>query len=157
MVSMGGATNIGHHLDHYGPQGRDLRLAGLCDSAEEGLFRRAVRRAGIGAPRSRTELAALGFGVCVDDLEDELIRAVGVENVMHILASQRELGSFRTLQRQPAQRGRNVRDQLRRFISGRSGNKQRYAGLLAEAVELDRVPAALCLVLSRAIDVDGRL
>jgi hypothetical protein len=43
-----------------------------------------------------------------------------------------------------------VRDQLRRFISGRSGNKDRYARLLADAVALDRTPQPLALVLDRA-------
>jgi hypothetical protein len=150
VVQMGGATNIGHHLDRYGPRGRNVRLAGLCDLAEQDIFGRALRRADVGAARSRADLEAVGFGVCVVDLEDELIRAVGIERVIQILKAQGELGSFGTLQKQPAQRGRAVRDQLRRFISGRSGNKDRYARLLADAVALDRTPQPLALVLDRA-------
>jgi len=29
---MGGATNIGHFLDTFGPRGLGVRLAGLCDA-----------------------------------------------------------------------------------------------------------------------------
>ena len=149
VVPMGGATNISRHLDRYGPRGLDLRLVGLCDFAEQDIFRRALRRAGVGDPRSRPDLEALGFGVCAADLEDELIRAVGVEKVLDILETQRELGSFRTLRQQPAQRDRSLSDQLRRFISGRSGNKQRYAALFAGAIALDRIPHPLRLVLNQ--------
>ena len=46
---MGGSKNIARFLDLFGPRGRDLRLAGLCDAAEEDDFRRALERAGIGA------------------------------------------------------------------------------------------------------------
>lgn len=45
IVQMGGATNIDRFLDLFGPRGRDVRLAGLCDAAEEGYFRRALERA----------------------------------------------------------------------------------------------------------------
>src|SRR5580692_10982044 len=71
VVPMGGATNIGHFLDLLGPRGLGVRLAGLCDAAEEGYFRRALERAGLGSGLSRAGLEALGFYVCVADLEDE--------------------------------------------------------------------------------------
>ncbi|MGH3129994.1 MAG: TOPRIM nucleotidyl transferase/hydrolase domain-containing protein, partial [Gaiellaceae bacterium] len=38
VVAMGGAQSIGRFLDLFGPQGLDVRLAGLCDAAEEGDF-----------------------------------------------------------------------------------------------------------------------
>ena len=148
VVAMNGAANIGHYLERYGPGGLNVRLAGLCDAAEEDHFRRAVRRAGIGAGASRARMEALGFFVCTLDLEDELIRALGTETVERIIEAQGELDSLRTLQRQPAQRGRPAQDQLRRFFSGRSGNKRRYAPLLAGAVDLARVPRPLDGVLA---------
>lgn len=77
------------------------------------------------------------------DLEFELIRALGAEGVEAVIAEQGELESFRRLQGQPFQRGRTAEQQLARFFGGRSGNKVRYARLLAEAVPLDRVPTAL--------------
>jgi hypothetical protein len=48
-------------------------------------------------PRPET----LGFFVCVDDLEDDLIRAVGAERVERIVEAEGQLGPFRTLQKQP--------------------------------------------------------
>jgi len=147
VVAMNGATNIGHFLERYGPRGLDVRLAGLYDVAEERFFRRGLERAGLGSASSRTDLEALGFFVCSADLEDELIRALGVEQVLKIVESEGELRSFRTLQQQPAQRGRSLHDQLRRLMGGRSGGKHRYARLMAEAVDLDQVPRPLDSVL----------
>jgi hypothetical protein len=148
VVAMHGATNLGRYLDRYGPSALNVKLAGLCDAAEEVYFARALRRAGISAAASGAPLEALGFFVCTLDLEDELIRAVGTDAVERVIAAQGELRSLRTLQRQPAQRGQPAHDQLRRFMSGRSGNKHRYARLLAEAVDLSKVPRPLDGVLA---------
>jgi hypothetical protein len=149
VVAMNGATNLGRYLRQYGPAGLNLKLAGLCDVAEEDYFGRVLQRAGIGACGSRAALEALGFFVCTADLEDELIRALGTGAVEQIIEAQGELRSLRTLQRQPAQRGRPAPDQLRRFMSGRSGNKYRYARLMADAVDLIRVPQPLDGVLAQ--------
>ncbi|KQP74162.1 hypothetical protein ASF40_02065 [Microbacterium sp. Leaf288] len=86
--------------------------------------------------------------VCDPDLEAEFVRALGVAGVEAVIAEQGELESFRSLQRQPFQRERPVDAQLARFFGGRSGNKARYARLLAEAVPLDRVPPPLAALLA---------
>jgi hypothetical protein len=148
IVPIGGATTIGHFLDRFGPQGSDVRLAGLCDAAEERSFRRGLRRAGLGSDLTRPEMEALGFFVCVADLEDELIRALGTAAVQEIIEVQGELGSFHIFQKQPAQRGRATEAQLRRFMGTRSGRKIRYATLLVDALELTRVPRPLDRVLA---------
>lgn len=148
IVAMGGATNIRRFLEHFGPHGLDVRLAGLCDAREEGAFRRGLERAGLGRNLSREAMAALGFHVCDADLEDELIRALGVEAVLQIVEAHGELTAFRTLQQQPAQRGQDECRQLRRFLGTRSGRKVRYASLLVEALDLDRVPSPLDRVLA---------
>jgi hypothetical protein len=90
--------------------------------------------------------------VCDRDLEDELIRAMGIETALCVIEQQGELGSFGVLQKQPAHRDRNVTDQLRQFLHGRSGNKARYAALFAEALELDRIPVPIREVLAAATD-----
>jgi hypothetical protein len=131
---MGGATNLGHFLLLLGPGGRDLRLAGLCDAAEAPGFGRSLQRAG---------LAAAGFFVCVADLEDELIRSLGVARVEQVIEAQGELGPLRTFTRQPFQRDRSRQQQLRRFMGTRSGRKIQYAGALAGALDPARVPAPL--------------
>lgn len=149
VLAMMGATNIGHFLDRY-PRGSGVRVAGLYDAAEEGCFRRALDRAGLGARPSRAEMEELGFFRCVADLEDELIRALGTDEVQRIIEREGELRSFRILQRQPAQRGRGTHAQLHRFIGSRAGRKHRYGRLLAEAVDLARVPRPLDRVLTQA-------
>src|SRR5207302_5475264 len=60
VVPMGGATNIASFLERYGPHGVGVRLAGLCDLAEEGDFQRALERAGFGSDLSRAGMERLG-------------------------------------------------------------------------------------------------
>jgi hypothetical protein len=155
VLAMGGATNVARYLERYGPHGRDVRLAGLCDAAEERYFRRGLERAGLGPVRDRAELAARGFWVCDADLESELIRALGVSAVERIVQDAGELPAFRILQHQPAHRGRPVHEQLWRFIGTRSGRKLRYAGLLVAALRDEQVPLALIRVLERTADGKG--
>jgi hypothetical protein len=147
IEAMSGATNIGHYLDRYGPHGLDVKVAGLYDIGEERFFRQALERVGLGTELSRTGLEALGFFLCEADLEDELIRAVGAEQVEGIVEAEGQITSFRRLQRQPAQRDRSLHDQLRRLMGGRSGGKARYARLMAAAVDLDRAPRPLDALL----------
>ena len=86
--------------------GLDVRLAGLCDAGEEGDFRRGLERAGLGSNLTRADMERLGFYVCVADLEDELSAALGAAAVEQVVDAQGDLGSFRTLQKQPAWQGR---------------------------------------------------
>jgi hypothetical protein len=148
IVPIGGATSIGHFLDMLGPQGFDLRLAGLCDAAEEGDFRRGLERAGLGSNLTRADMERLGFYVCVADLEDELIRALGPASVEAVLDSQGDLGSFRTLQKQPSWRGQRIERQLRRFMGSGARRKIRYARFLVDALDLTQVPRPLDGVLA---------
>ena len=148
IVPMGGASNIGRFLDRFGPNGLDVTVAGLCDAAETSDFQRGLGRAGLGSNLTHAEMEALGFYICVEDLEDELIRSLGVVSVERVIDAQRELGSFRTFQRQPAQRGRSSERQLRRFMGTRSGRKIQYARLLVDALDLTSVPRPLEGVLA---------
>ena len=147
VVAMGGAGNIGRFLDLYGPRGPDVALAGLYDAAEEGDVRRGLERAGFGSVRSRRELERLGFHACIEDLEDELIRALGAARVVDLVEERGELGPFRTLQKQPELRGRPIEQQLRRFL-GNSSRKIDYAPLLVEALDPSNVPRPLDAVLA---------
>ncbi|MGH8950405.1 MAG: hypothetical protein ACRDX9_03170, partial [Acidimicrobiia bacterium] len=60
---------------------------------------------------------------------------------------QGQLGSFRSLQNQPAWRNGAHTEQLRRFIKARSGGARQYGRLLVEALDLTRVPRPLDAVL----------
>jgi hypothetical protein len=138
VVPMAGATNVARFVSLLGPRGRGCTLAGLYDSGEEDHVRRALEAAGHGRDLTGSGLESLGFFACVRDLEDELIRCVGVSGVESILEHIGELRSFRTMQREPHHRTRDVADQLHRFIG-----RQRYrnARLLAESVDLRSIPA----------------
>jgi len=145
VAPIGGAHAIGRFL---GLIDSDVRPLGLCDVGEERDFQRALERAGLGTDLTRVEMERLGFYVCVADLEDELIRALGAESVEELLAAQGDLRSFRTLQHQPAWHGRTREEQLRRFMGSGGRRKIRYARLLVEALDLRRAPRPLSRLLA---------
>jgi hypothetical protein len=148
VLPAGGAGGITRYLRLFGPEGTGARLAGLCDAAEEHIVRRGLAAAGLGSPGSLADLERLGFFVCVQDLEDELIRAAGTALAAEVLAAHGDLAAFRTIQRQPAWRGRDESAQLRRFLGAGSQRKLRYARLLTEAIDPDRIPRPLAAVLA---------
>jgi hypothetical protein len=148
IVAIGGAKNFASFLQMFGPTGLDVLLAGLCDAAEEGDFQRGLERAGLGSNLTRTEMESLGFYVCVEDLEEELIRSLGAAAVEQIVEAEGELESFRIFQKQPAWRGRAKEEQLRRFFGTYRGRKMHYAPLLVRALDLAQVPRPLDRVLA---------
>jgi hypothetical protein len=148
IVPIGGAHAIGRFLTELGPLAAQVRLAGLCDVREEEIFRRALVAAQVGSPRTRADMARLGFHVCVNDLEEELIRAVGAAGVEALFDSQGDLGSFRSLQSQPAWRGREPERQMWRFLRSGARRNLRYARLLTEAaISRDALPRPLNALL----------
>jgi hypothetical protein len=145
---MDGATNVAKFLERYGPSGAGVKIAGLYDVGEEGVFQRALERAGLGSDLTREDLQRLGFHVCIADLEDELIRALGVVAVEELIAAQGELDAFRTMQKQPAHRNGDPQAQLRRFMGTNSGRKIFYAPVMVDALDLAKMPLALDGVLA---------
>lgn len=135
VVPMGGYGNLPRLLGRY----HGIRPAGLYDVGEEPYFLRVLEC------RDRRDLERAGFYACTRDLEDELTRAVGPEGMQRVLAEQGELRAFRTYQKQPAHRARPLEEQLHGFMWNR---KQRYAVLLVEALDLERVPRPLDAVLA---------
>ncbi|MFF4871650.1 TOPRIM nucleotidyl transferase/hydrolase domain-containing protein [Streptomyces sp. NPDC000961] len=134
VVPMGGAMNIARYAALLGPPGLGLRLTGLCDEGERGFYDRGLKRAG--APPE-------DFFVCVADLEDELIRALGPERVEEIIRTEGDLRPWQTFLNQPAQDGRSRQRQLRRFLGTKKGRKIRYGHLLVEAFDTGRAPGPL--------------
>ena len=130
IVPIGGAQAIRRASAEYG----DEHLVGLCDAGEERWFRRVLGDATY---------------VCVKDLEDELIRALGPDRVEEVVAAEGELETFRNFQNQPAWRGRPVEAQLRRWLQN-GGRYLRYPPLLVEALEPDKIPSPLAAVLAAA-------
>jgi len=127
VVPIGGAQAI----RRAAAQHEGKCLVGLCDAGEERWFRRVLGDATY---------------VCSLDLEDELIRALGIDRAEEVVASQVELETFRNFQNQPAWRGRPVEAQLRRWLQN-GGRYLRYPPLLIEALELARIPQPLVDVL----------
>jgi hypothetical protein len=154
VLPVGGATNLQRFVQALGPHGLGLRLAGLYDIAELPHVMRGLEHAGAaaGADAATGTPGDYGFHACDADLEDELIRALGPAAVLRVLDAEGELASFHRFQEQPAQRGRELHAQLRRFLGTRAGRKVRYGGLLVDALDLDRVPHALDFAL---LSLDG--
>jgi hypothetical protein len=128
IVPIGGAQAIRRVASEYAGQ----RVAGLCDAAEESWFRRVLGHATY---------------VCVEDMEDELIRALGPSGVEDVIAAQDELESFRNFQNQVAWRGRRVDAQLHRWLRAAHRRNKRYPPLLLAALEPERIPSPLVGVL----------
>ncbi|RKN45010.1 TOPRIM nucleotidyl transferase/hydrolase domain-containing protein [Streptomyces hoynatensis] len=134
VLAMGGAMSVGRFAGLLGAPGLGLRLTGLCDEAEREYYARGFRRAGA---------APDGFFVCAADLEDELIRALGVPRVKELVEAEGDLRSPETFLRQPAQQHRSPEQQLRRFLGTTSGRKIHYGRVLVEALDPGRIPAPL--------------
>jgi len=128
IVPIGGAQAIRRAFAEYDGE----RVAGLCDVGEERWFRRVLGDATY---------------VCVKDLEDELIRALGPDRVQGVVAAEGELETFRNFQNQLFWRGRPVELQLRRWLQN-GGRQHRYPPLLVEAMVPDEIPRPLVDVLS---------
>ena len=135
VVAMGGITNLGHHLAELPP---DRPVVLLHDVGESAYVERTLVRLGRDLPRF----------ACDADLEDELIRALGVPRVLEVVEAAGDLASWEILCNQPYHRDRPETAVLRRFFGTTSGRKEKYAALLAAALDPGRVPPPLEGVLS---------
>ena len=130
IVPIGGAQAIRRAAAEYEGE----RVVGLCDAGEERYFRRVLGDA---------------THVCVKDLEDELIRALGPARVQEVVAAQGELETFRSFQNQLYWRDEPVERQLRRWLQN-GGRYLRYPPLLVAAMTVDEIPRPLAGVLDAA-------
>jgi hypothetical protein len=128
VVPIGGAQAIRRAFaEHEGG-----RVVGLCDAPEESWFRRVLGEATY---------------VCVENLEDELIRALGAARVEEVVAGEGDLETFRNFQNQPAWRGRDTESQLLRWMHN-GDRHHRYPPLLIGALEPDELPRPLVSALA---------
>jgi hypothetical protein len=127
VVPIGGAQAIRRAFtEHEGE-----RVVGLCDAPEESWFRRVLG--------DQTY-------VCVENLEDELIRALGAARVEEVVAGEGDIETFRNFQNQPAWRGRDTESQLLRWMHN-GDRHHRYPPLLIGALEPDELPPPLVSAL----------
>lgn len=136
VLPIGGAHALPRYLRRFPAE---TRLTGCCDAGERHVVEQALTAAGVESRK---------FHFCVQDLEDELIRATGTARVVELFAAHGDLAAFRTIQRQPAWRGKAEAAQMRRFLAAGGQRKLRYARLLTEAVDLDRTPPPLAALLA---------
>lgn len=149
IVSMGGVTNTRAFASRYGPVGLGVPILGLFDAPDEAKVRGGLAAAGLPVAQQPEGLLELGFFACVSDLEDELIRALGLDGVEAVIDAAGETRSLALLAAMPAQRGWTRVELLRRFLGSQSGRKARYAELFVGALDDDRVPVPLSSLLDR--------
>ncbi|WP_224386152.1 hypothetical protein [Pseudonocardia sp. ICBG1293] len=133
IVVLHGYTNLGSALRALAPAAPE-RVSVLCDAGAAAYCRRV---AGPSVP----------VRVCDADLEDELLRALGPDRVHALLDAHGELAALHALARQPGRRDRGEVENLRRFLSARSGRKVRWGALLAGALDPGAPPDPLARVL----------
>jgi hypothetical protein len=151
ICSSHGVTNFSRFLIQFLREHAGARVCGMYDAADERHVRRALAHAAIPLDADGC-LEQVGFYACVVDLEDELIRALGVEAVERVLEAQGELTSFRRFQAMPQHRSTAVHCQLRRFLGTRATRKIRCARLLVEASDPGRLPRPLVQLMSKALE-----
>lgn len=140
VVPMGGIHALPWHLRRTASMPPGTDVVGLYDVGEAAVVGRAF-----GCPMAR--ITELGFHACIEDLEDELIAAVGRERAVGLIESQGDARPFRTLQRQDEWRDRPLGSQIRRFIGSGARRKLRYARVFGLELAPERVPLPLRAVL----------
>lgn len=149
VVSSGGVQGLGRTIAMVRERHPDAGFAGLYDTAEEHVVRRALAVHGLADPDD--DPAEAGFFACTLDLEDELIRACRADLVRACLREHGDLGAFERLRAQPQWRDRPVEAQLRRWLGSGARRKLRYAEILLAAMPEERMPRPLLAVLARAV------
>ena len=148
ILPAGGVTNFARVLLTYLRAHPSARVCGMYDTADEWHVRRALASAEI-LIAGGGSIEAFGFFACVADLEDELIRALGVQTVERVVEEQAELDSFRRFQAMPQHRHSPTHQQLHRFLGTRATRKIRSAERLVEALDLAHLPRPLVQLAAR--------
>ena len=133
---LGGATKVEAQVSRYRALNDRTAMVGLCDANEAPLFHGC---------EGLDEVE-----VCDANLEDELLRAVGLDRMVDFISSQGELAAFETFQKQPPWRDRPLQPQLMRFWGTRARRKTRYAEELVSWISDERMPTPLVRVLDAA-------
>ncbi|KGN36956.1 hypothetical protein [Knoellia subterranea] len=137
LIDMGGATNVRRHVERAAAADPLPRVIGMCDEREAPFFTRAL-----------DVIPTFTFTVCRRDLEDEFMRALGLDGTLAVLESVDLLTTFEAFTRQQAWQGRPLLDQLRRFVGTTSGRKELLAVALAGALDEATTPAPLSDLLA---------
>jgi hypothetical protein len=147
IVTMRGAGGISTFLALLGPNGLELKVAGLCDALEQSKWAGALESHGMGSKLDRAAMAAIGFEVCDGDLEEVLIAALGDAGTRAIIDAQGDTAAFNSFAQQAAHKSKSVPQQLHDFLHAR-GRNITYAPLMVDAIDLEHLPTALENVIS---------
>jgi hypothetical protein len=139
IISIDGGGAVGTFLRLFGPSGLKLTVFGMCDEDKESKWISELQKAGYGA-KDRVSMNADGFFVCVKDLEQEFVRAIGLTAAQSLIANEGEAAAFTAFQKQPAHSGVPVDEQLRRFLQK---DKVGWAIPLVDALNLKAIPGPL--------------
>lgn len=148
LVDLGGITNVRSHLTVLARGPRADQVLGMCDAGETRFVVSALQATGRWI-RDSSDLPSAGFFVCVADLEDELLRALGARRVLAVLDRMGLRDKLGALAQQPAWQARPLHDQLHRFAGVASGRKELLAAELARELSADELPEPLRLLLER--------
>ena len=138
VVSMGGITNLRRHLTGLARERVTGQVAVLHDAGATSYVDRTLA----------AHVGDVARFVCDADLEDELVRALGMPAVLDVVAAAGDLEAWHILLNQPFHRERPPAAVLRRFWGTTSGRKDKYAALLSAALDPALVPAPLAGVVA---------
>jgi len=147
IVSVDGGNTLRMYLRLFGGEGFGLDLVGMCDEDKEGVWQRDLSDAGYGDVPDRAAMEHLHFYVACQDLEDELVRALGDQETEECIREQGDSTKLSKFSGQPKQAGKSRHDQLRAFLQVRD-RKARYAPLLVDRLTEAALPDVLRKVLS---------
>lgn len=126
---LGGATNFASALQLL-TQSPGLEIVGLCDANEAALWTDVCGR----------HAEPVSFFVCERDLEDELLRACGVDRVERYIESVGELRGLQTMRKQGPWIDKPAVEQLHRFIRVKATRNIRYGAGLIGTLDADEIP-----------------
>jgi len=139
IIAMDGGSGLGTYLRLFGSTGLKLHVTGMCDEDKEAQWLSELQKAGFSIT-DRASMQAAGFVVCVKDLEQEFVKALGLAGAQSVIANEGKAGAFAAFQKQPAHGVVPLDEQLRRYFQK---DKIRWAVPLMEAINLKAIPRPL--------------
>ena len=134
VLPMGGVTNVRRYAEQLRAADGDPVVLALGDAGERRYL-------------EKVEPRLAGVFLCERDLEEELFRALGHDEVLDAITAIGDEERWATFRGQPEWRDRPVDDQLRRFVGTRSGRKAAMAAELGRRLRPETVPPPLAALL----------
>jgi hypothetical protein len=143
LISLEGADILQHYLSLLGPSGLNVRMRGLCDLDKEARWTALLTVAGISI-NSRSDLNAAGFHVAEADLEEELVKALGITDTERVISEAGLTNRLEGFEKQPTNAGLSREDLLTAFAGTL---KIKLAPLLASEIPASDIPGPIKALL----------